>query len=67
MAAKALCIAGMVIAGLVASFFLLDLILAFVYPPLAPFQGAHLIMDFVFVGLAVALGFLSWVTWKDQI
>lgn len=68
MAGKALCIAGMVIAGLVAILFFFDLLLGLVgLPAFAPFQFAAPTMDVIFVLLAAGLGFLSWTVWKDLI
>jgi len=68
---KALCITGMAIAGLLLTVFLLDLLLPFVLPQdliwLAPFKGASMMMDLVFSVCAGALGFLSWLTYKEQI
>ncbi|MEQ8787911.1 MAG: hypothetical protein RIC55_16515 [Pirellulaceae bacterium] len=68
MAGKALCITGMVIAGLVTILFLFDLLLGLVgLAAFAPFQFASLWMDVIFVALAGGLGFLSWTVWKELI
>jgi hypothetical protein len=66
MPGKALCISGMVIAGLVVIFFLLDFLLGIVgLVGLAPFQFASPLMDITFILLAAGLGFLSWTAWKE--
>ena len=57
---KALSISGMVIAVLIFLLFVLDLALAF------PFQRSSMMMDIVFVLCALGLGYLSWITWKEQ-
>ena len=57
---KALSIGGMVIAVLIFLLFVLDLALAF------PFQRSSMMMDIVFVLCALGLGYLSWITWKEQ-
>jgi hypothetical protein len=68
MAGKALCITGMVIAGLVVIFFLLDFVLGLIgLTGLAPFQFSSPLMDVTFVILAAGLGFLSWTVWKEII
>ncbi|MDA1055907.1 MAG: hypothetical protein O3C40_36440 [Planctomycetota bacterium] len=57
---KALCLTGMVIAIVVFLLFLLDLIVK------VPFQRADPIMDVVFVLCAGTLGFISWMTFREQ-
>jgi hypothetical protein len=57
---KVLCLAGMVIAILILVLFLLDLALKF------PFQRINTLMDVVFVICAVALGYVSWSTLREQ-
>jgi len=68
---KALCITGMAIAGLLLTIFLLDLLIPFVVSKdliwLAPFKGASMMMDLVFAICAGVLGFLSYLTFKEQI
>lgn len=67
MAGKALCITGMVIAGLVTILFLLDLLMGLVgLRTFAPFQFNSPTMDVIFVLLAGGLGFLSWTVWKEM-
>jgi hypothetical protein len=57
---KVLCLAGMVIAILILVLFLLDLAIKF------PFQRINTLMDVVFVICAVALGYVSWSTLREQ-
>lgn len=61
---KALCITGMVIAGLIFVVFLTDLVLPVSF---APFKNASRVMDIAFILCAAGLGYLSWSTWKEQI
>jgi len=63
---KALCISGIVIAVLLLLLFGLDLVASFVMPGLAPFRGASLLMDIVFILCAVGLGYLGWTTLQEQ-
>ncbi len=62
--AKALCITGMVIAILIFIIFLADLIVPASW---APFMKASPLLDITFVLCAGGLGFLSWLTWKEQV
>lgn len=57
--AKAMTIAGMVIAGLIGLLFGLDLILGI------PFSRASTLVDVVFVISAGVLGYLSWNAFRD--
>jgi hypothetical protein len=57
---KALCIAGLVVAVLLAIVFGLDLAMGF------PFHRVSKVMDIGFVICAVALGYISWMTLKEQ-
>ena len=57
---KALCLTGMVIAILVVATFLLDLVLAI------PFNQASMTIDIIFVVCAIALGYLSFSTFREQ-
>lgn len=52
---KALTIVGMVVAGLVALVFTLDLVAG------VPFQGASLLMD---IGAILGAGFLGWASFE---
>jgi hypothetical protein len=66
MPGKALCISGMVIAGLVMIFFLLDFVFGLVgLTVAAPFKFSSPLMDVAFILLAAGLGFLSWSAWKE--
>ena len=65
---KALCIAAMVISIVVFVLFMLDLILGvFLKLTWAPFHGAHATMDIVFAVCAAILGFMSWLTFREQV
>ncbi len=57
---KALCIFGMVIAGLLILVFGLDLATRF------PFKHASMLMDVGFVVASALLGFISWTTFREQ-
>lgn len=57
---KALCLMGAVIAVLLLLVFGLDLALGF------PFRRVSLVMDIGLVASAVALGYVSWTTLKEQ-
>jgi hypothetical protein len=58
----------MVIAALVLLLFLADLLLNLIgQKALAPFYGAVWYFDLVFVIAAGVLGFLSWLTFKEQV
>ena len=58
---KALCISGMVVAGLLLAFFGLDLAIGF------PFDGASPTMDIGFTVCSAILGYLSWTTYREQV
>ncbi|MCU0870772.1 MAG: hypothetical protein MUE50_00355 [Pirellulaceae bacterium] len=58
---KALCITGLAVSAILFLIFLSDLAIA------APFKRANLIMDIAFVLCSAGLGFLSWLTWKEQV
>jgi len=60
---KALCMTGMVIAIFLLILFLLDLVVPTTW---APFKGASVMMDIAFVICALVLGYLSWMTWREQ-
>lgn len=60
---KALCLTGIVISILVFLIFLLDLVLP---PNIAFFSKASRSLDIIFVVCAVALGYLSWSTFREQ-
>ena len=59
---KALCIFGLIVAGLFLLMFGLDLAIGY------PFNGSSkLLMDVPMVLCSIALGFLSWTTLREQI
>ncbi len=60
---KALSISGMVIAALILLLFALDLVLP---SSIAPLARASWLMDIIFVLCAAGLGYLSWITFKEQ-
>jgi hypothetical protein len=57
---KALCIAGLVVAVLLLIVFGLDLAIGF------PFHRVSKVMDIGSVVCAAALGYISWMTLKEQ-
>ncbi len=57
---RALTIAGLVVAVLILLVFGLDLAIGM------PFGKISLVMDLTFVGAAGALGYLSWMTLRQQ-
>ena len=66
MAGKALCISGMVVAGLILVLFLTDLLFGLIgVQMLQPFKFSSSLMDIAFIVLAGLLGFLSWTAWKE--
>lgn len=61
---KALCISGLSVAAILLVLFLWDL----AAPAwLAPFKKANLIMDIAFILSSVGLGYISWITLKEQV
>lgn len=58
---KALCIAGMVVAVLVAILFILDLAV-----PSMMFRQASILMDVVMIVCSIVLAVVSWLTLKEQ-
>jgi hypothetical protein len=64
---KALCLTGLVVAGLVFLLFFLDLLFGLIgMSSLAPFKMASTLMDILFVLCALGLAYLSWATFKQQ-
>lgn len=57
--AKALTILGMVVAGLIAVAFGMDLVMAF------PFGGANTMIDIGFLTVGLIVGYLSWNAFRD--
>ena len=60
--AKAMSIAGMVVAGLIALVFIADLIPGFTFP----FGGANATADIGFVVSSLILAYLSWNAFRDS-
>jgi hypothetical protein len=60
---KILCISGIVVSVLVFIIFLMDLVAP---GSLAPFKHANWMMDLVFVICSAILGFLSFMTLREQ-
>jgi hypothetical protein len=58
---KALCLVGMIVAGLLLLMFGLDLALQ-----IPPFYRMQPIMDIGMVVCAIILGYISWMTLKEQ-
>lgn len=66
MAGKALCISGMVVAGLVLVLFLTDLLFGLIgVQMLQPFKFSSWLMDVTSIIMAAGLGFISWTAWKE--
>jgi len=63
---KALCYTGLVVAVLLLLVFGLDLATSFILNEAFPFGGASLVMDIGFTLGAIALGYLSWMTLREQ-
>jgi hypothetical protein len=57
---RALCLMGFVVAVLLLLVFGLDLAVA------VPFRRGSLVMDIGFVVCSLALGYVSWVTFREQ-
>ena len=64
---KALCYIGLAVALVLLLVFGLDLATSFVLDDAFPFGGMSLLMDIGFVLGAGVLGYLSWVTLREQI
>jgi len=63
---KILCLTGLVVSGLVALIFLMDLIFGLMgMSSLAPFNLTSLMMDLVFLVSSGVLGFLSWTSFRE--
>ena len=60
---KALCLMGMVVSILIFLIFLLDLVLPVDW---AFFKRASPMLDIIFALCAAGLGYLSWVTLREQ-
>ena len=65
---KGLCIAALTISVIVFVLFLADLVFLLLGNlDLAPFKGANLPVDVVFVVCSLALALLSWFTYREQV
>lgn len=63
---KILCLTGLVVSGLIALIFLMDLIFGLMgMSSLAPFNLTSLMMDLVFLVSSGVLGFLSWTSFRE--
>jgi len=58
--AKALCMTGLVVSGLVAILFAADLAASI------PFRRASIVMDVSLLACAILLGLISWMTLREQ-
>jgi hypothetical protein len=58
--AKALCMTGLVVAGLIAILFAADLAASI------PFRRASIVMDVSLLVCAILLGLISWMTLREQ-
>ena len=64
---KVLCLVGMVISILVLLIFLIDMVFSLSgMLNMAPFRGASLVMDIIFVLAAAGLAYMSWFTFREQ-
>jgi len=63
---KILCLTGLVVSGLIALIFLMDLIFGLLgMSALAPFKLTSLLLDLVFLASSAVLGFLSWTSFRE--
>ncbi len=64
---KALCLTGLVVAGLVFLLFFFDLLLGLIgMADYAPFRMASMVMSILFVVGSIGLAYLSWTAFKEQ-
>lgn len=64
---KALCLIGLVTAGLVFLIFLLDLVLGLSgLTNMAPFRSASILMDIIFMLAAGGLAYVAWLAFREQ-
>ena len=61
---KALCMAGMAVAILIAILFIFDLAAP---TAMAPFRKASILMDVCMLVCAALLGVASWLTFREQV
>jgi hypothetical protein len=60
---KALCMSGMAVAILLLILFIFDLAAP---ATVAPFRKASILMDVAMIVCAIALAFVSWLTFREQ-
>ena len=64
---KALCLTGLVVAGLVFLLFFLDLLFGLIgQTGLAPFKMVSPLMDVMFILTAAILAYLAWSSFREQ-
>ena len=65
---KVLCLVGMVISILVFLIFLIDLLFGMSEGTLemAPFRGASVMMDVIFLVASAGVAYAAWVTFREQ-
>ena len=65
---KVLCLTALAISGVVFLLFLFDLLMRLVgMTSVAPFRGADLLIDVVFVVCAAVIGTMSFFTFREQV
>lgn len=63
---KILCLTGLVVSGLIALIFLMDLVFGLLGMfAFAPFKMSSLLLDVVFLISSGVLGFLSWTSFRE--
>ena len=63
---KILCLTGLVVSGLIALIFLMDLVFGLLgMLAFAPFKMSSLLLDVVFLVSSGVLGFLSWTSFRE--
>lgn len=64
---KALCLTGLVVAGLIFLIFFIDLLLGLIgMKSMSPFGLVSMTMDITFIIGSLLLGFLGWSTLREQ-
>ncbi len=63
---KLLCLTGLVVSGLIALIFLMDLVFGLAgMSALAPFKKMNLMLDITMLVSSIVLGVLSWFSFKE--
>ena len=63
---KILCLTGLVVSGLIALIFLMDLVFGLLgMSALAPFKLTSILLDSVFLVSSIVLGILSWTSFRE--